>query len=111
LKLVRRIDFLSILLLFLLISCERNNLIEREKMTYIYVDLLVVEDYYSNSDSLSIKRNEVFEKYNVTEEIYDSTFKQFQHNQEEWESFFDAAKFYLDSLKALEKEGKLKSVP
>ena len=111
LKLVKRINYLSIFLLFFTLSCENNSHIEQEKLAYIYVDLLVVEDYYSNSHSLAIKRNQVFEKHMTTEQDYDSTFKQFAHSREEWENFFAVAKVYLDSLKSLEKGGKLITVP
>ena len=97
--------------MFICLSCENKSHIEPEKLAQIYVDLLVVEDFYSNTDSLVIKRDEVFEKYMVTEMIYDSTFKDFSHDQEKWEEFFDLANSYLDSLKAKEKAGKLKSVP
>ena len=97
--------------MFSCLSCDDNSHIEPEKLAHIYVDLLVVEDYYSNSDSLTVKRNEFFEKYKVKEENYDSTFKYFKYNQKEWDYFFELANSYLDSLKAREKSGKLKSVP
>ena len=42
----------------------------------------------------------IFEKYSINEAIYDSAFKKFTHDREKWESFFDLANVYLDTLKA-----------
>jgi hypothetical protein len=60
----------------------------------------VVEDYYDNSDSLIIKRSDVFKKYNLTEESYDSSFKMLSYDRELWDKFFKYSNEYLDSLKA-----------
>lgn len=89
-----------VLILFFLIGCEDKQEIEIDTLAKVYVDVLVVEDFYNNTDSLETKRAEVFEKYSVTEAIYDSTFKQFTYDKEKWDSFFKLANTYLDTLKS-----------
>ncbi len=98
-KPVRKISFLVILFITTLLSCSNDNEIELEKLSKVYVDLLVVEDFYKDTDSLELKRDEVFSKYSLTEAIYDSSFKKFEYDSEKWEMFFDLSNAYLDSLK------------
>lgn len=88
-----------LILSIVLISCSESENIELEKLSKVYVDLLVVEDFYKDNDSLDLKREEVFKEYLITEAFYDSAFKNFEHDSEKWELFFDLSKAYLDSLK------------
>ena len=71
-----------------------------ETLALVYVDLLVVDDLYLDTDSLEIKRTEVFNKYSVSQAEYDSTFKMFSSDKEKWDLFFDLANTYLDTLKS-----------
>ncbi len=98
-KRAKRTSSLFLLLIFF-IGCEAKPEIELETLAKVYVDVLVVEDFYNNTDSLEIKRTQVFEKYSVTEAVYDSTFKRFSYDKEKWDSFFKLADTYLDTLKA-----------
>lgn len=99
---------LVFLLLISFIGCEDKSEIELETLAKVYVDVLVVEDFYNNTDSLEIKRAKVFEKYTLTEAIYDSTFKKFSYDKEKWDTFFKLANTYLDTLKSdLKKSEKL----
>ena len=98
-KPVRKIKFLIVLLLVLLTGCADNENMELEKKSKVYVDLLIVEDYYKDTDSLELKRDEVFSKYSINEAIYDSSFKKFEYDSEKWELFFSLSNAYLDSLK------------
>lgn len=82
------------------LACSDKKEIEVETLAQVYVDLLVVEDFYDNTDSLQIKRNEVFVNYSTSEEIYDSTFKMFSYDKEKWDTFFKLANSYLDTLKS-----------
>ncbi len=96
-KLVRKISF--VILLFIALSCKQSSEVELETLANTYIDLLIVEDYYADNDSLEIKRQEVFEKYSVTEENFDSTFVSFKYDKEKWEKFFELAADRLDTLK------------
>ena len=99
-KQVKKIRLTICVLLFFVFSCENKQEIAVEELAKIYVDLLVAEDFYSNTDSLIIKRNSVFEKYGITEQLYDSTFENFEDDREKWESFFKLTNEYLDTLKS-----------
>jgi hypothetical protein len=98
------VNFKLILLVLLLsivsISCADNENIELEKLSKVYVDLLIVEDFYKDNDSLDLKREEVFKEFSITEAMYDSAFKKFEHDSEKWELFFRLSNAYLDSLKS-----------
>lgn len=97
-KPVKSISFLIIVVLTV-VACENKKEIEADLLARIFVDLSVVEDFYADSDSLNIKRSEVFKKYSVTESQYDSAYKTLSYNKEEWEKFFKSGDYYLDSLK------------
>jgi hypothetical protein len=109
LKQVKKISLLALFFLLSIFSCTDEKEVEVETLTRIYVDLLVVEDFYLDSDSLEIKRTEVFNKYSVSEAEYDSAFKMFSSDKKKWENFFDLSNTYLDTLKSdLKKSAKLK---
>ena len=101
-KQVRKISFalLSILLLF---SCQNESSIENDKLAKVYVDLLLADELYADTDSLERKKTEVFEKYSIAEEDYDSSFSKLEYDAEKWNEFFDLATTYLDTLKAQQK--------
>lgn len=108
-KLVKRI---SIILLILLLSfCSDQKKIATELLAKAYVDILVVEDFYAGTDSIAIKKSEIFQKYSITENEYLSSFEQFGNNREEWDNFFNLANSYLDTLKSEIKNEKLKTRP
>ena len=86
--------------IYLITNCTENNLIEKETLAKAYVDILVVEEYYQNIDSLRIEKEKVFQKYSIDQESYDLEIKSFSSNQESWDEFFKLANTYLDTLKA-----------
>ncbi|MCP5061251.1 MAG: hypothetical protein GY936_02155 [Ignavibacteriae bacterium] len=91
---------LFIISLIIITNCSENNLIEKETLAKAYVDILVVEEYYQNIDSLRIEKEKVFQKYSIDQESYDLEIKSFSSNQESWDEFFKLANTYLDTLKA-----------
>lgn len=95
---------LFILLITILISCSNNPKIELKTLAKTYVDLLVVEDFYIDSDSLEIKKAEVFRNNGIDTSSYFSSFKSIKTDNEKWDEFFNLANTYLDSLKAELKE-------
>lgn len=99
-KPVRKIKILVLFLFLFIFACSSKNEIEVEKLAKIYVDLLIVEETFNDNDSLNLKREEVFSKYSITEEIYDSSFKMFEYDDEKWDKFFNLSNEYLDTLKA-----------
>lgn len=99
-KPARKIRIILSLIIFISLSCRNNQDIEVEKLAKVYVDLQVISDTYHDTDSLTLKRQEIFNKYSISEEIYDSTFKNFSYDKDKWEEFFNLANTYLDTLKA-----------
>jgi hypothetical protein len=102
LKQVKKIS-LIFLLIILVFSCQSDKNIEKEKLAKVYVDLLLADELYKDTDSLERKKTEVFEKYSVVKEDYDSSFVNLKYDSEEWDKFFDLATAYLDTLKAHQK--------
>lgn len=98
-KPVRRTSLIVLILIFLF-ACSDEKVVEEETLAKVYVDLLLVEELYVGTDSLHFKKNEIFDMYGISKENYDSTFKKFEHNTEEWDNFFTLANTYLDTLKA-----------
>jgi hypothetical protein len=99
LKRVRKIRIILLFGLLIFLGCSDDENVDLEKLSKVYVDLLIVEDFYKDTDSLELKRDEVFNKYLINEAKYDSSFKKFEHDSEKWEEFFNLSNAYLDSLK------------
>jgi len=81
-------------------NCSDNNSIDKKTLAKAYVDILVVEEYYKNIDSINIEKEKVFKKYTIDTASYYSTLKSFSSDQESWDKFFKLANTYLDTLKA-----------
>lgn len=109
-KQARRIS-IFIFPIILHVSCSDGKKIDDTQLAQAYVDLLVVEDYYSESDSLDMKRERVFKKYSISEEEYDTAFVKMSYDAERWENFFNLANSYLDSLKIEVRDGKIQALP
>lgn len=92
---------------FILSSCSDES--ELRELSKVYVDNLIVETTHGKSDSLAIKKNIVFEKYNISEEVYKEKIKEINKDYESWKTFFDFAKSHLDTLKAEDKRAEAKS--
>ena len=96
---MKRLIFTLSLLLFF--SCEEKPEVDVETTSKIYVDLLIVEETYRGlPDSLIKNKEDIFEKYSITEEDYNNTYLQMKNDQEIWNAFFDSSLTYLDTLRA-----------
>lgn len=92
---------ISLFIFFIVLSVSCNDKkVELEKLAKVYVDLSVVEDYYNNTDSLKIKKDSVFKKYNFSEVDYKQNFLKIGADKEKWDEFYKLANTYLDTLKA-----------
>ena len=98
-----RITSLAFLCLLLIISCTSETPIEKETLAKVYVDLLLADELYVDTDSLERKKTEILTMYSIDREEYDSSFAKFEYDSEEWNDFFNLATTYLDSLKARQK--------
>lgn len=93
-------------LLFLVVSifafqnCNNQKNLDLETLSKIYIDLLVVEDFYVGTDSVEIKKKEIFEKYEIDSSTYFNSYRNLQYDDEKWNEFFNLSQTYLDSLKS-----------
>ncbi|MFZ1290741.1 MAG: hypothetical protein WAR79_11665 [Melioribacteraceae bacterium] len=89
---------------FLLLNCSEQKSIDINTLSKVYVDLLVVEDFYMGTDSLKIKKAEVFNKYEIDTSSYFNSYRALQYDSEKWNEFFNLSQTYLDTLKASQKK-------
>ncbi len=90
---------LSVLFL-LLFSCNKEKIIEEDKLVHIYSDMLIAQDTVTlSSTGLDSLRDAVFKKYNVTEELYKKTIDYYNRDSNRWESFFDKVIAHVENLK------------
>ena len=96
--------FLIVTLLFtLLISCTEDEKIPEEKFIKIYVDILIAQDTSSVlNPSIDSIKTIVFERYDITEILYQENIDFYNESPERWEAFFDSALVYVENLKANE---------
>lgn len=91
---------LFLILVFILAGCGSLKNKDLESAARIYIDnMLIDEQYAGKPDSIKIFRNKVFAKYNMKEEEYKKFFENLSIDKKKWDSFFDSAEKYLDSLK------------
>jgi hypothetical protein len=102
---------LSCLFIVIICSCQSEPQPDIQKLSLIYVDLLVAEETYRGMpDSLLMVKNKIFSDYGITNEEYNESFMSIEGNSEEWNLFFENALTYLDSLRARGKKVKLDSL-
>lgn len=100
LKQAKKISIVLFFTFFFFSFCSTQKKEDKEIIAKIYVDLLVVEEFYTNPDSIQIKKGEAFDKYQIDKSVYDESIKNLRANQKEWDEFFLLANKYLDTLKA-----------
>lgn len=100
LKQAKKISFVLLFTLFFFSFCSTQEKENKEIIAKIYVDLLVVEEFYTNPDSIRIKKAEVFDKYQIDKAVYNESLINLSSDQKEWDEFFSLANKYLDTLKA-----------
>ena len=62
--------------------------------------MLIAQDTVTlSSAGLDSLREAVFNKYNVTEELYKATLNYYDQDSERWESFFDKVIAHVENLK------------
>jgi Domain of unknown function (DUF4296) len=100
-KLKSNLIIFSLPVLFLLFfSCNKEKIIKEDKLIQIYSDMLVAQDTVKFSPAgLDSLREAVFEKYNVTDELYKLTLDYYDQDSERWENFFNKVIAHVDSLK------------
>jgi len=76
--------------ILLFASCKNKNVIDdKNKFANIYVDLLIEQEKYKgNFEKLKEKRKEIYSKYKITPEEYNSTIEYYNEDSKRWEEFF-----------------------
>jgi hypothetical protein len=89
-----------ILILFILSAgCGKSNITE-DVLVKVYVEnLIVLETYSFNSDSLISHQKKLFSKYNISKKEFEQQLKNYSEDSKEWQEFFKQANNYLVELK------------
>lgn len=83
----------------LVISCNNEREIDREKLAKAFVEILIAKEKYSNNYSeFKNVRDSVFVKYNYSETEYTKELNSVLNN-DDWESFYDSSQSYLVKLR------------
>ena len=101
-----QIKYLLFLTIFIIISCERvveKNIIEKEEMINILIDIHLMEESIDllklDSDTsralFDKKEIEIFEKYSVSERLYRESFSYYFFNPQELDDIYVSI---IDSL-------------
>jgi len=86
--------------LFLCFNCSKEKIIEEDKLVLIYSDMLVAQDTITLSAAgLDSLRDAVFNKYDVTEQLYKTTLDYYNQDPDKWEVFFDKVIAHVGSLR------------
>jgi hypothetical protein len=88
-------------LTFLLFSgCSNDRILDEEKFVKVYTDLVIAHDTIpdgkANFDSV---KQAVFNRYGITRGQYDSTVSYYNKDVDRWQSFFNSATAYIDTLR------------
>ena len=93
--------YISIILLLIPAACGDQSEIDQDKMVDLYVNILIVEETYTNNlDSLTLNTKKVFDSFGVTEEEYKFTMESYKEDKDYWIEFFQKSLVLLDSLKS-----------
>lgn len=66
----------------------------------LYVENLIVEEtYFKNSDSLKIKKNQLFKKYGLSQKEFEGQLINIGNDKIKWESFFNKSRSLLEDLR------------
>lgn len=93
---------LSLITILLLISsCSNERILDEHKFVKVYTDLVIAHDTIpestANFDSV---KQAIFKKYEITSGQYDSTVNYYNKDKERWQSFFNTATAYIDTLRS-----------
>ena len=92
-------SFVILILLLLAVGCGKPHISE-DVLVKVYVEnLIVLETYSFNADSLQSHQNKVFGKYNISRNDFEQQLKNYSEDSKEWKDFFKQANDYLAELK------------
>ena len=85
---------------FFIVSCSGEKEINEDTFAQVYANLVIAQDTLLNRKEEFIKiQQEIFNKYNTSEEEYISAIKYYNSEPERWEIFFNKAIMYVEELR------------
>ena len=99
-KQVKNANPFVIFILFLFIAGCGKPRISEEVLVKVYIEnLIVLETYSFNADSLKMHQLKVFNKYNISKKEFEQQLKNYSEDSKDWQDFFKHANDYLVELK------------
>jgi hypothetical protein len=92
-------SFVILIFLLLAAGCGKPHISE-DVLVKVYVEnLIALETYSFNADSLISHQNKMFNKYNISRNDFEQQMKNYSEDSKEWQDFFKQANKYLAELK------------
>lgn len=95
----------TLISLFIISGCSNDRTLDEDKFVKAYTDLVIAHDTIpegtANFDSV---KQTVFKKYGITSGQYDSTVNYYNKDMKRWESFFNSATAYIDTLRSKDRK-------
>ena len=99
---IKNIFLVSFATVSLLLSfdCSKEVIIEEDKFVSIYSDMVIAQDTLTlSSADVDSLRKTIFNRYDVTEELYKATLDYYNKDAKRWEEFFDKVIAHVEDLK------------
>ncbi len=99
-KNINRFIVSSLIIAALFSACQKSKL-DVDTLVRIYVENVIIEETFaSNQDSIKIKKEELFERYKISRNEYETELNAIGADQKKWEEFFKKANALLEDLKS-----------
>ena len=94
-----------LLLMVIIFSCSKDDILPEDKFIKIYIDILVAQDTLTdNSISNDSLKTLILQKNDVADSVFTKTIEYYNYNPDKWEIFFNEAIKQVEELKATEEE-------
>ncbi len=88
-------------LLFILLSCSNDKVINEDKFVKVYTDLVIAQDTLQiNEANFDSVKQSVFKRHGITSRQYEYTVNYYNEDVKRWESFFNKTTAYIDTLRS-----------
>ncbi len=88
-------------LLFILLTCSNDKVINEDKFVKVYTDLVMAQDTLQiNEANFDSVKQSVFNRHGITSGQYVYTVNYYNEDVKRWERFFNKATAYIDTLRS-----------
>jgi Domain of unknown function (DUF4296) len=95
----------SFLMAIILSGCSRDKILDEDKFVKVYTEIVIAHDTIpdgaANFDSV---KSAIFRNNGITSGQYDSTVIYYSKDVKRWESFFNKATVYIDTLRSKDRK-------